>query len=277
MSGYHRLPLGLRGSYLRARPFYNLRFCLFREIPGFYRSVGVNLSKFSLIRAILSSPNHFLGHGEFVRVRTLRKVGNSFPPPSADTSLGTVLSFHGYSIVPLSTFDVGETPDSIKMFIQQGITWYAGCALYHRDFKIAIENGVRLELRHFSMFFKRWLENMIWCIGPILMLLTVCWATWRSSQDLLILCAFGVSLHAFSVVQVFGAYSKFAQTLRGITVNVPNVFSIHFDLNFLSHHANGKLYWPDSILLLQSQTSSGRNASTPRSKTTRLKEYESNK
>jgi hypothetical protein len=79
VSGFDRLPRGLRGAYLRSRPLYNLRFCLYREIPGFFRSVVASRSGSSLLRMVLSSPNHFLGHGEFIRARTQRSVGG-FPP-----------------------------------------------------------------------------------------------------------------------------------------------------------------------------------------------------
>src|SRR5262249_35924747 len=153
-----------------------------------------------LLRTILSSPNHFLGHGEFIRVRTLRSVGG-FPPPSADTSLGTLLSFLGNSVVPLNTFDVGETPASVGMLIRQGATWYAGCALYLRDLRLALAKSARLEPRHLLMVFKRWLENMIWCIGPPLLLFAGTWALCRGQYVLLLACAAGVSLHALSVVQ----------------------------------------------------------------------------
>lgn len=212
-SGLDRLPRGLRGAYLRSRPLYNLRFCLYREVPGFYRSVAASRSGSLLLRTILSSPNHFLGHGEFIRVRTLRSVGG-FPPPSADTSLGTLLSFLGDAVVPLSTFDIGETPASVGMLVRQGATWYAGCARYLRDLRLALAKGGRLEPRHFLMVFKRWLENMIWCVGPLLLLLAGAWAICCGQYVLLLACAGGVSLHALSVLQVLRAYLALAPDLR---------------------------------------------------------------
>ena len=212
-SGFDRLPHGLRGAYLRSRPLYNLRFCLYREVPGFYRSVAASRSRSPLLRGALSSPNHFLGHGEFIRLRTLRSVGG-FPPPSADTSLGTLLSFLGHAVVPLSTFDLGETPASVGMLICQGATWYAGCALYLRDLRLALARNDRLTPRHLLMVFKRWLENMIWCVGPLLLLLAGTWAICCGQYALLLACAGGVALHALSVVQVLRAYLALAQDLR---------------------------------------------------------------
>jgi hypothetical protein len=213
VSGFDRLPRGLRGAYLRSRPLYNLRFCLYREVPGFYRSIAANRSGSLLLRTVFSSPNHFLGHGEFIRLRTLSSVGG-FPPPSADTSLGTLLSFLGNAVVPLSTFDVGESPASIGTLIRQGATWYAGCALYLRDLRLAFARGACLAPRHLVMVFKRWLENMIWCIGPILLLFAGTWAICRGQYVLLLACVGGVSLHALSVVQVLRAYLALAPDLR---------------------------------------------------------------
>jgi cellulose synthase/poly-beta-1,6-N-acetylglucosamine synthase-like glycosyltransferase len=213
VSGFDRLPGGLRGAYLRSRPLYNLRFCLYREVPGFARSIVASRSGSPVLRTLLSSPNHFLGHGEFIRARTLRSVGG-FPPPSADTSLGTLLSFLGHALVPLSTFDVGETPTSIGMLIRQGATWYAGCALYLHDLRLALAKGARLAPRHVVMIVKRWLENMIWCVGPLLLLLAGTWALCRDQHALLIACAGGAALHGLSVVLVLQTYLALAPGLR---------------------------------------------------------------
>ena len=199
---------------MRSRPLYNLRFCLYREVPGFHRSVSASRSGSLFSRILLSTPNHFLGHGEFIRARTLRLVGG-FPPPSADTSLGTVLSFLGYAIIPLRTFDIGETPSSVRMLIRQGATWYAGCSLYLRDLRLALTHGARLELQHFLMVLKRWLENMVWCIGPLLVLTAGAWAVCRSHYVLLFVCAGGMLLHALSVLQVLRVHMVLAPHLRG--------------------------------------------------------------
>jgi hypothetical protein len=218
-SGFDRLPAGLRGAYLRSRPLYNLRFCLYREVPGFHRSGMAGRSRSPVLRAVLSSPNHFLGHGEFIRLQTLRSVGG-FPPPSGDTSLGTLLSFLGHAVVPLCTFDVGETPSSVGMLVRQGATWYAGCALYLRDLRLALAGGARLAPRHVLMVLKRWLENMIWCVGPLLLLLAGTWALIRGQHALLLACATGAALHGLSVVQVLRAYLALAPELR-LTAPLP--------------------------------------------------------
>jgi hypothetical protein len=100
------------------------------------------------------------------------------------------------------------------MLIRQGATWYAGCALYLRDLRLALARGTRLAPRHLLMVFKRWLENMIWCVGPLLLLLAGAWALCRGQHALLLACAGGATLHALSVVQVLRAYHDLAPDLR---------------------------------------------------------------
>ena len=167
-TNFDNLPTGLRGVCLRARPFYNLRFCFFRELPGFARSVKA--SKSGLIaRCLLSGPNHFLGHGEFIRLRTLDTFGG-FPSPSVDTSLGNMLSFAGYAIAPLRTMDQAETPPSLRALYLQGIVWYSDCASYWQDLKRVLPPGVCPNPVQIIIALRRWLDNMIWCLGPIALL-----------------------------------------------------------------------------------------------------------
>lgn len=170
LNNFGSVPRGFFRRMLQSRPLYNLRFCLYRELPGYYRSLMAGRMKAGIFSSLLRSPNHLLGHGEFVRRRVLEAIGG-FPPPSGDTSLGTVLSFMREPIYPLSTFDYAETPEKPGMLAFQGANWYAGCALYTRDLKIALNTGQSLSATDLIMCFKRWLENMIWCLGPILWLL----------------------------------------------------------------------------------------------------------
>jgi|GEM_PF-4449876 len=215
-AGFDDLPRGVRGAYIRSRPLYNLRFCLYRELPGFLRSVSASRSCSSLVHTLLASPNHFLGHGEFVRLQMLRSVGG-FPPPSADTSLGTVLSYLGYAIVPLSTFDVGQTPASISGLIQQGANWYAGCILYFRNLRLALKLGASLSLVHLLMAIKRWQENMIWCAGPILFALSVVWGLVRGEGTVLWPAIWGSGLHLLTILIVFRAYLRWSPRFEPLT------------------------------------------------------------
>ncbi len=215
-AGFNDLPRGVRGAYIRSRPLYNLRFCLYREVPGFLRSVAAGHYCSSLVHTLLASPNHFLGHGEFVRLHLLRSVGG-FPPPSADTSLGTLLSYLGYAIVPLTTFDVGQTPASVSGLIRQGANWYAGCVLYVRDLRLALKLGASLSLVHLLMALKRWLENMIWCLGPIIFTLSVIWGLVRCGGTILWPAVLGSGLHLLTILVVFRAYLRWSPHLKLLT------------------------------------------------------------
>lgn len=215
------LPRGLQGAYVRSRPLYNLRFCLFREIPGFLRSMIAARSTSNVVRTVLSSPNHFLGHGEFIRSHTLARVGG-FPGPSADTSLGTMLSFMGHAFVPLSSFDIGQTPASISMLVRQGVTWYAGCARYPKDFALAHSKGIRPSLIHFVMKFKRWLENMIWAFGPILAVFLSIWTYLADDWVLFSACVFIGILHLASVLQILHFCLKTIPEIR-IGKSLPSI------------------------------------------------------
>jgi len=198
IAGFDKLPGGFIGHYLRSRPLYNFRFCLYREIPGFLRSKGLNMTRSWLWKALVSSPNHFLGHGEFVRRSTLRSVGG-FPPPSADTSLGTVLSFLGHAIIPLSTFDLGETPANARMLLLQSANWYAGCALYKRDCNLARQLSGGIEIRHIVMMMKRFVENMIWAVGPLLLIFSLPFALATRHFGIVALCLASFGFHGISV------------------------------------------------------------------------------
>jgi len=211
IAGFDELPGGLIGAYLRSRPLYNLRFCLYREIPGFLRSTGLATTRSWLWKTLVSSPNHFLGHGEFIRLSTLRSVGG-FPRPSADTSLGTVLSFLGYAIVPLSTFDLGETPANVRMLLLQSANWYAGCALYGRDCKLARDLSSGFATRHIVMMTKRFVENMIWAIGPLLLIFAFLFAFVTSQSDIGALCFIAFMLHGISVGMIAQEIERLCQS-----------------------------------------------------------------
>lgn len=210
LNNFGSVPRGFFRGILRSRPLYNLRFCLYRELPGYYRSLMAGQMKAGIFSTLFRSPNHLVGHGEFVRWRILETIGG-FPPPSGDTSLGTVLSFLGEPIYPLSTFDYGETPEQAGMLAFQGANWYAGCALYLRDLKIALHTGRSLSAADLIMCFKRWLENMIWCLGPILWLLA--FVVSALSQEFhaaaLALCVFG--LHGICLILVAIGAAKYSK------------------------------------------------------------------
>jgi len=158
------LPGGIWGAYLRSRPLYNLRFCLFRELPAYFRSRWIGRNR--VVRLLAASPNHFLGHGEFIRASFLAGP-NPFPEPSADTSLGTRLSLQGFQIAPLRTFDTAETPRKVRTLFWQGIVWHQGGALIFRDLRDSLKDGVRIRGWHLSLVLKRLLENYIWAFGPL--------------------------------------------------------------------------------------------------------------
>lgn len=213
LSNYDSLPRFLLGAYLRSRPLYNFRFCLYRELPAFYRSVSRERRSNNIVRALMRSPNHLLGHGEFVRLDALMSV-RGFPPPSGDTSLGTILSYKGEAVFPLSTFDIGESPASIRMLILQGATWYAGCSLYIRDLQMALNSYTRISPVHALMSFKRWLENMIWCIGPMLWVLATTYALFSDQDRLLASCLVGFCLHAASLALTIRGFLEFSPSIH---------------------------------------------------------------
>lgn len=221
LSGFDLLPRGLQGAYVRSRPLYNLRFCLFREIPGYFRSMIATRSTSTAVRTVLSSPNHFLGHGEFVRSHTLASVGG-FPRPSADTSLGTILSFMGHAVVPLSSFDIGQTPASAGLLVRQGANWYAGCSMYLEDLANALSKGARPSLVHVVMKFKRWLENIIWAFGPILVVSSSVWAYFADDRALFWASVFIGILHLVSVLQIMRFCLKITPEIR-IGRSLPNI------------------------------------------------------
>ncbi|MGA2074543.1 MAG: hypothetical protein ABSH52_13665 [Terriglobia bacterium] len=212
-ANWARLPSDLKGAYLRTRPFYNLRFWLYRELPGLARSVVASRIGNGLARALISSPNHFLGHGEFVRVDLLEALGG-FPAPSGDTSLGTIISMFGIPIGPLVTYDVAETPSSIISLYHQGITWYSGCSLYVQDLQRAWHLGAKASLAQLAMCMRRWLENMIWCMGPLLLSIVLLLA---ATLHVWVACVVGSAacgLHAVTLLVAGYGYERFRMQIR---------------------------------------------------------------
>lgn len=230
LSGFDKIRGKSSALLLRSRYLYNIRFFLYRELPGYYRSVLALRSESPVFRFLARSPNHFLGHGEFVRLKTLRSIGG-FPAPSADTSLGTVLSFKGSAIMPLSRFDVGESPGSMRMLIFQGSTWYSGCALYLRDMRSAREGVPSHRVRDVYLSAKRWLENMIWAVGPILWSFAAAVSIYKSDLVLVAMCVSVFVLHGLSIYSIIKMFlvtesaKKIVKDLRSIA-NIEYFFQL---------------------------------------------------
>ena len=137
-----------------------------------------------------------------------------FPPPSGDTSLGTVLSFKGEAVFPLSTFDTGESPASFRTLTLQGANWYAGCSLYLRDLGLSLGHQNRFTLAHLLMSFKRWLENMIWCLGPLAWFISALYAVYSSAEWLLALLVLVFCVHTISLIFVLLGIREFLPEIK---------------------------------------------------------------
>ena len=180
----------LKSIFTNSRALHNLDFAMTREIPAMQASVDYasrsNWRAFTTAWLI-----HLIGHGEFIYFPVLHKVGR-FRSPSADTSLGYVLSYLGFPIIPVPLFDVSDTPKELRTLVTQGATWYRGVSLYWRDLMFSRTVGTVNVAKSIVMIVKVIYNNLAWSTFPIFILFVVFLAILSDDTSLRFLACFSL-------------------------------------------------------------------------------------
>src|ERR1700674_1877812 len=181
-----RDPKSVRELYLMTRPLHNLLFALTIEVPCMQRQADLfSRPRTSMKRIANGWLSHALGHGQFFRLDTLTDHGG-FQPPSCDTQFGHALAFCGVPIQPHPMLDVGQTPESIRMLMQQGVVWFNSMNTFWRTKQMVSLLGAPNYSRAgaWAMIGRLVHSNLAWAVYPILFLAALAW-TMASSHYLL--------------------------------------------------------------------------------------------
>jgi len=172
-----RNPKNLRELYLMTRPLHNVLFAFTIELPCLRRQAELFSRPRSSVKRIVNGwLSHGLGHGQFFRLDALNEHGG-FQPPSCDTQFGHALALCGIPIYPHPMLDVGQTPESIRILMKQGIVWFNSMNTVWRTKRMVN----RMAVRNYSwagawaMIVKLMHSNVAWAVYPILFLFALCW------------------------------------------------------------------------------------------------------
>lgn len=199
---------GLRELYLLTRPFHNALFALTVEVPGMRRQPAVFARpKGSPRRNFDGWLSHGLGHGQFFRLDVLTELGG-FRPPSCDTQFGHALAMCGIPIYAHPLLDVGQTPDSIKVLIRQGVVWFNSmntCWLTRRYVAKAGFEGF-LNTAAWVMISRLMHSNLAWAVYPVVFLAAMIWCLGTAQW---FLAAYGVLAWATYLIPLAMILSRF--------------------------------------------------------------------
>jgi hypothetical protein len=195
------LPGGLRGLYLRSRPLHNALFALSVEVPGMRSQVRlVELPCGSPSRVVRGWLSHALGHGQFFRIDVLHRLGG-FRPPSCDTQFGHALAFAGVALRPHPMLDVGETPDSVRTLMKQGVVWFNSVNTFWRTkrFVDSLQPENRCQAASWFMMARLVHSNLAWAFYPVIYLVCLAWCALAANSGL---AAYGLACWAVYLIPV---------------------------------------------------------------------------
>ena len=207
----------LRDLYLMSRPVHNLLFALTVEVPGMRKQPAVFSSpRGSWRRTFNGWLSHGLGHGQFFRMDVLTELGG-FRPPSCDTQLGHMLAFSGIPIHPHPMLDVGQTPDSISVLIQQGVVWFNSMNTFWRTKELATTfRGPNYSGAAAWVMMARLVHsNLAWAIYPLLFLAALIWSLATGHWPL---AAFGVlawAVYLLPITMILGRFDLWTRLCGG--------------------------------------------------------------
>jgi cellulose synthase/poly-beta-1,6-N-acetylglucosamine synthase-like glycosyltransferase len=187
---------GVRGLYLMTRPLHNALFALTVEVPSMRRQPRVFASPRRSFRRVFGGwLSHGLGHGQFFRLDLVTEFGG-FRPPSCDTQFGHALAFCGVPIQAHPMLDVGETPESVRVLIRQGVVWFNSMNTFWQTKRFVEERADYHRAAAWPMIVRLVHGNIAWAAYPLLFLSAFVWSL-ASSHWLLAaygLAAWGVYL-----------------------------------------------------------------------------------
>ena len=132
---YQRYDKNFIGWLLKASAIVQTRWALGFEIPMLMRQSSFWIKnygkKLKFLEKFREPSAYCVGHGMYVRLDTLRKVG-WYPNETMneDLPLGYYLLLQGKPINPLPVLENVENPDSLSMLIAQKASWFWGMIDY---------------------------------------------------------------------------------------------------------------------------------------------------
>jgi len=160
-------------TFLKSSAVLQTRWTFAHEVARFLRQSGEN--KF-LCRY---SNAHCVGHGLFIRLNTIEKIGG-FPENTIneDSILGYFFRIKGIKINPLLYLEMADAPITIKGLWSQKYVWFWGPLRYPEYYKIACENFslcVREKIIAIILSAQGILSAFAWLFsGPIVLLALIC-------------------------------------------------------------------------------------------------------
>lgn len=134
--------------------------------------------------------NYVIGHGFFINADTLIAIGG-FPQNTIneDACLGYIINCNKIEIVPIPFFEVAESPNRLKVYINQQDTWYNGPSKAFEYYKYNKYRGLRPIILSIKLF----LHAIYWVVAPFL--LYVCCACLVDSIEKAVLWGVVCLLH----------------------------------------------------------------------------------
>lgn len=190
----------LNDYFAKVVALYQSCWTLTHEIPRLRRQANSKniLSKWSNV--------HCVGHGLFIRVDILNKMG-LFPVDTLteDTYLGYKLRCSGITIYPVPFIEVGDSPLSFRSAMRQKFVWFWGPMLYpYYLFKyFQEEKNIYLRLKSVIFACQGTLNAIRWLIaGPLILLAII--LPWTLSVSIWCYLLSFISIFLYSSLPVLG-------------------------------------------------------------------------
>lgn len=151
---YNHLPKNFSGYFLKAAALMQTKWMLTHECMRLRRQskdvVKVNDSILSKLR--FTHLSHCIGHGLFIRFSLISKDMLPLNTLTEDLAYGFLQCCKREPIVPLALLENSESPETIKMFINQKKTWFWPYLEYIKLRKITVEKIKNGSIKNSSIF-----------------------------------------------------------------------------------------------------------------------------
>lgn len=144
---------------------WSVTFELFRVL---FQQCLMRIKIPKMIEVCIEKMNYVIGHGFFINANKLMDIGG-FPENTIneDAYLGYIINCAKIEIVPIPYFEIAESPNRLKVYINQQDTWYNGPSKafwYYRN-SYNKYHGLRAILLSFKLF----LHAIYWVTAPIIL------------------------------------------------------------------------------------------------------------
>ena len=219
----------LVNMFLKSSAILQTRWTFAHEFPRLLRQ---SVSKSKLYKKLANA--HVVGHGLIIQTKVLKKVGG-FPTENVteDLFLGYLLRSKGYSIYPLLSIEIAESPSTINSLWNQKYVWFWGPMKYWGYFKYLIANSKTLKVRNtmppFVFAIQGLVSALAWLTsGPIVL---ICLISPFLTSDLKLVLFSYLAIIIYGPLQYFIVYYKYCgrNLMEGVSVSLIGIFAILFN------------------------------------------------